>query len=205
MNCQHWNTNIWERTKQKFGFEKRLPVCVLSRFSHVWLSATLWTAACRLLCPWDSPGKSTVAGCHFLLRKSSQPRDRTCVSYVYLYWQAGSLPLAPPGKPLGEVQFNSVQFSSVAQSCQLLATPWTAARQAPLSITNSRSLLKLVPIKSVMPSNHLILCRPLLLLPPVPPSIKVFSNESTSHEVAQVLEFQLQHQTFQWTPRTDLL
>ena len=57
-------------------------------------------------------------------------------------------------------------------------TPWTAARQASLSITNSRSLLKLMPIESVMPSNHLILCRPLLLLPSIFPSIRVFSNES---------------------------
>ena len=61
----------------------------------------------------------------------------------------------------------------------LFATPWTAARQAYLSITNSRSLLRLMSIKSVMPSSHLILCRPLLLLPPIPPSIRVFSNEST--------------------------
>ena len=57
-------------------------------------------------------------------------------------------------------------------------TPWTAACQASLSITNSQSLLKLMSIESVMPSNHLILCRPLLLLPPIPPSIRVFSNES---------------------------
>ena len=57
-------------------------------------------------------------------------------------------------------------------------TPWTAARQASLSLTNSRSLLRLMSIKLVMPSNHLILCRPLLLLPSVFPSIKVFSNES---------------------------
>ena len=65
-------------------------------------------------------------------------------------------------------------------SCvQLLATPWIAERQASLSITSSRSLLKLMPIKSVMPSSHLILCHPLLLLPPIPPSIRVFSNEST--------------------------
>ena len=61
----------------------------------------------------------------------------------------------------------------------LFATPWIAACQASLSITNSRSLLKLMPIESVMPSSHLILCRPLLLLPPIPPSIRVFSNEST--------------------------
>ena len=62
---------------------------------------------------------------------------------------------------------------------QLSATPWTAARQASLSITNSRSLLKRISIESVMPSSHLILCRPLLLLPLIPPSIRVFSNEST--------------------------
>ena len=64
---------------------------------------------------------------------------------------------------------------------QLFATPWIAAHQASLSITNSRSLLKLMPIKSVMPSSHLILCHLLLLLPRIPPSIRVFSNESTLH------------------------
>ena len=62
---------------------------------------------------------------------------------------------------------------------RLFATPWTAARQASLSVINFRSLLKLMPIESVMPSNHLILCHPLLLLPSMPPSITVFSNEST--------------------------
>ena len=61
---------------------------------------------------------------------------------------------------------------------RLFVTPWTAARQASLAITSSWSLLKLVSIESVMPSNHLILCRPLLLLPSVLPSIRVFSNES---------------------------
>ena len=75
----------------------------------------------------------------------------------------------------------SVQFSSVQSlsRVRLFATLWTAARQASLSITNSRSSLRLTSIKSVMPSSHLILCRPLLLLPPIPPSIRVFSNEST--------------------------
>ena len=72
------------------------------------------------------------------------------------------------------------QFSSVQSlSCvRLSATPWTAARQASLSITNSQSLLKLMSIKSVMLSNHLIFCRPLLHLPSIFPSIRVFSNES---------------------------
>ena len=95
-----------------------------------------------------------------------------------------------------EVQQNTrcpVQFSSIQSlsHVQLFATPWIAARQASLSITNSRSSLRLMSIESVMPSSHLILSRPLLLLPPIPPSIKVFSNESTLHEVAKVLEFQL--------------
>ena len=74
------------------------------------------------------------------------------------------------------VQFISVQSLS---RVRLFATPWITARQASLSITNSRSSLKLMPIESVMPSSHHMLCRPLLLLPPIPPSIRVFSNEST--------------------------
>ena len=73
-------------------------------------------------------------------------------------------------------QFSSVQSLS---RVRLFVTPWTTARQTSLSITNSRSLLKLMPTELVMPSNHLILCRSLLLLPPISPSIKVFSNEST--------------------------
>ena len=73
------------------------------------------------------------------------------------------------------VQFSSVQLLS---SVRLFVTPWIAARQASLSITNSQISLRLISIKSVMPSSHLILCRPLLLLPPLPPSIRVFSNES---------------------------
>ena len=76
-----------------------------------------------------------------------------------------------------------VQFSSVQSLSRvwLFATPRIAARQASLSITNSRSSLRLTAIKSVMPSSHLILCHPLLLLPPIPPSIRVFSSESTLH------------------------
>ena len=77
----------------------------------------------------------------------------------------------------------------VLSRVQLFATPWTAALQASLSFTTSQSLLKLLSVESVMPSNHLILCRPLLLLPSIFPSIRVlFSN---------VLKLQLQHQSFQ--------
>ena len=75
-----------------------------------------------------------------------------------------------------------VECSVQSLSCvQLFATPWIAARQASLSITNSQSLLKLMSIESVMPSNHHILCRPLLLLPSIFPSIRVFSTESVLH------------------------
>ena len=72
-----------------------------------------------------------------------------------------------------------VQFSSVAQSCPTLRDPMNRSTQASLSITNSRSSLRLTSFESVVPSTHLIFCRPLLLLPPIPPSIRVFSNEST--------------------------
>ena len=81
------------------------------------------------------------------------------------------------------VQGVTVQFSSVQSlsRVKLFETPWIAARQASLSITNSWSLLKLISIELVMPSNHLILCHPLLLLPSIFPSIRVFSNESVLH------------------------
>ena len=82
-----------------------------------------------------------------------------------------------------EIERFSLQFSSVQllSPVQLFATPWTAAYQASLSITNSWSLLKLISIELVMPSNHLILHHPILLLPSIFPSIRVFSNESVLH------------------------
>ena len=92
-------------------------------------------------------------------------------------------PLAMQDLILFKIRKASMIFSSVQLlSCvQLFATTWTAARQASLSITNSQSLLKLMSIESVMPSNHLILCRPLLLLPSILFTIRVFSNESVFH------------------------
>ena len=78
--------------------------------------------------------------------------------------------------------FFDISASVQSLSCVwLFATPWIAACQASLSITNSRSSPRLTSIESIMPSSHLILCHPLLLLPPIPPSIRVFSNESTFH------------------------
>ena len=102
-------------------------------------------------------------------RRSSQPRDRTQVSIIasgfFNIWATWE-----------DLQFSSVQSLS---RVRLFVTPWIAARQASLSITNSQSLLRLTSIESVMPSSHLILCRSLLILPLIPPSIRVFSNEST--------------------------
>ena len=104
--------------------------------------------------------------CHFLLLGSSQ------------FKEGGLFTTEPPGKPIQQVQFCSVQLLSCVR---LFVTPWTAAHQASLSITNSRSLLKLMSIEPVMPSNHLILCHPLCHLPSIFPSIRVFSKESVLH------------------------
>ena len=101
---------------------------------------------------WDAMPSSRGCSC----------RDQTQVICL-LHWQMGSLPLASP-------VYSSVQLLSV--------TPWTVAHQVSLSITNPWSLVKLMSITSVMPSNHLILCCPLLLLSSIFPSIRVFSNES---------------------------
>ena len=120
----------------------------------------------RLLCPWNSPGKSTGVGCHFLLQGIflTQGSNLGLLHCRILYQQSYQ------GSPQSSIQsLNHVWF---------FVTPWTAAGQASLSITNSQSLLKLISIESVMPSNHLILCRPRLLLPSIFPSIRVFSNES---------------------------
>ena len=91
-----------------------------------------------------------------------------------------SLRKAMPKNAETTTQLHSSQFNSIAQLC-LFVTAWTAAHQASLSITNSQSPAKPMSIKSVMPSNHLMLCCPLLLLSPIPPSIRIFSNESTLH------------------------
>ena len=100
-----------------------------------------------------------------------------------------------------QFQFSSVQSLS---HVRLFATPWPTAHQASLSITNSPSLFKPMSIESVLPSNHLILSSP------SPPALNLsqhqglFQEVSSSNQVAKVLEFQPQHQSFQWTPRTDL-
>ena len=84
-----------------------------------------------------------------------------------------------PARCLVRAPYSSLPSVQSLSLIRLFATSWTAPCQASLSITNSRTLLKLMSIESVMPSSHLILCRPLLLLPSIPPSIRVFSNDST--------------------------
>ena len=130
------------------------------------------------------------------------PILHTCIQDVFTEVERNISQLILWGSITPVPKLSSVQSLS---RVRLFATPWIAARQASLSITNSRSSLRLTSIESVMPSSHLILCRPLLLLPPIPPSIRVFSNESTLHEVTKVLEFQLSHRSFQRNPRADLL
>ena len=128
-------------------------------------------------------------GFHFLFFHSVSGQEIVLLNY--LFW--------------GKTQFVGRWFQFSRSVVSDYVTPWTTALQPSLSITNSRSSLKPMSIESVMPSNHLILCRPLLLLPSIFPSIRVFSNESAFHIRWPKLEFQLQHQSFQWTLRTDLL
>ena len=113
-----------------------------------------------------------------------------------------------PSSCKGPGDKGGVQFHSLSRA-SLFVTPWTAARQASLSITNSWSLPKPIPIESVIPSNHFILCCPLLLLPSIFPSIRVFlfvclfvclfflQLVSSSYQGAKIMEAQLQHQSFQ--------
>ena len=113
---------------------------------------------------------------------STHPSSQSCTfpsfhSFIHFHIHLPTHPSTPPFFII-HPSFCLVQSLS---HIQLFATPWTAAHQASLSITNSQSSLKLMSIESVMPSNHLILCRPLLLLPSVFPSIRVFSNESALH------------------------
>ena len=157
-----------------------------------------------LLWPWDFPGKNTGVGSHFLLQgifqiQGSNPGLPHCRWILYqlshqgrpriLEWVAYPFSSRPRNQTgISCIAGRQILYQlshTVSQSIQTLSrvrlfvTPWIAARQASLSITNSRSLFKPTSIESVMPSNHLILCRSLLLLSSIPPSTRVFSNEST--------------------------
>ena len=143
--------------------------------------------------------------CHpFLLLPSIFPNVRV-FSMSQLFASGGQWIFCFIISPSKEsISVHSVSVHSLSH-VWLFATPWTAAHQASLSRTNAWSLPKLMSIESVMPSNLLILCHPLLLPPAIFPSIMVFSNESVLHILHKVLELQLQHQSFQWIFRTDIL
>ena len=126
---------------------------------------------------------SCIAGVFFTSEPQGKPRILEWVAYPFS--SGSSWPGIKPESPALEVDTLptglSVQFSLDCSVVSDSVTPWIAARQASLSITNCQSLTKLMSIKWVMPSSSLILCCPLLLLPPIPPSIRVFSNEPTLH------------------------
>ena len=137
----------------------------------------------RLLCPWDSPGKNTGVGCHVLLQcikvKSERDVTQSCPTL------SDPMDCSLPGSSTRGIfqarvlEWGAIAFPIQSFSCvQLFVTPWTAARQTSLSFTISQGLPKLMSIESVMPFNHLTLCCPLLLLPSIFSSIRVFSNES---------------------------
>ena len=179
----NWSSHQW--------MNRWRSICVSTQsFSCILLFVTQWTIAhqssvhgifqARIL-EWVTISYS---------RGSAQPRDQTQVSCA----AGGFFTIKPPGKPM--------RAGVVVQSpnrARLFATPWTAAHQVSLPLTISQSLTKFMSLESVMPSNHLILWHPLLLLS-IFPSIGVFSNESAVHirpKVAKVLELQLQLQSFQ--------
>ena len=151
---------------------------MLSHLRHSQFFATLWTILlARILCPWDSPGKNTGVDCFALL----QGIFPTQVLNPHLFASSALAGRFFTTSATWEAQVSSsIQFSSVAQSCLTLCDPMDCSTPGltSMSITNSRNLLKLMPIESVMPSNYLILCRPLLLLSSIFPRIRVFSNES---------------------------
>ena len=137
----------------------------------------------RLLCPWDSLGKNTGVGCHFLLQCMKGKRESEVAQSCPTL--SNPMDCSPPGFSVHGIfqarvlKWGAIAFSgSVASHVQLFATPWTEVCQASLKFTISQSLTKLISIELVMPSNHLILCCPLLLLSSIFPSVRVFSNES---------------------------
>ena len=159
--------------------------------SSVRLFATPWTAAYQAPPSMRFSRQSTGVGCHCLLHSDSlYPFYKITWNYIgftgivqnkpsFFFKNLNLIRVTKSllsHKVIYSVQFNSVQMLS---HVRLFANPWIAACQASLSITNSQSSLRLTSIESVMPSSHLILCCPLLFLPLISPSIRVFSNEST--------------------------
>ena len=169
--CVHFSFNItnhslqiWECFSILESIIRCFLLCILSTIHNWGKLYTGWRLLMRL---WFGANLCEVNGCATGKKKKENHIDILMYSSKPHTW----MDLFP---------HHSVQFSSVAQSyVWLFATPWTATQQASLSITNSRSPLKPMSIELVMPSNHFILCHPLLLLPSIFPRSRVFSNEST--------------------------
>ena len=136
-----------------------------------------WCCSSRPKAVWGWLSSSSGTSVFFLLKPSTDSMRPTHIREDNLLYSKSI-----------KLMFRSDQSLS---RVRLFATPRIAARQASLSITNSQSWLRLTSIESVIPSSHLILCRPLLLLTPVPPSISLFQWVNSSHEMAKVMEFQL--------------
>ena len=149
----------------------------MTQWRWVWASSGGGEGQGRLAChsPWDGKESDTT---EWLNNKPTACKYMNLEAWTLFLHSisSGESVLCVWTCHLGSLTFISVQSLSCVQ---LFATPWITALQASLSITNSRSSLRLMSIESVMPSSHLIFCHPLLLLPPIPPSIRVFSNEST--------------------------
>ena len=153
----------------------KIHVCMCAKLlNRVQLIKNLWTAGCH-----DSLSMGSSRQEYWSRLPCAPPRDlpNSGTKPISLALAGGFFAISVKWEAPKDV---SVQFSSFQSLSHiwLFATPWAAAHQDSLSITNSRSSLKLTSIDSVMPSSYLILCRPLFLLPPIPPSIRVFSNES---------------------------
>ena len=148
--------------------------------AHVRLFVIPWTVVRQAALSVGFPRKAYWSGGHFLLQGSSRPREEELGCVLWIKGKREVVKHTPLGVSVSPGPVQSLSHVG------LFMTPWTATRQASLSITNSRSILKLMSIESVMPSNHLILCRPLLLPPSIFPSIRVFANESVlRYEVAK--------------------
>ena len=178
-----------------------LSACVLSRSLLSNSLQPYWPSPAWFHCPWDFPGKKTGVGCPCpspgeLPHPGIKPKSLMFLALAYGFFTTSATSdtfnlISESEFLMKKVKKNSLTPSPSHQndisSVQLLsrvwlfATPWIAARQASLSITNSQSSPKAMSTELVMPSNHLILCHPLLLLLLILPSIRVFSNESTCH------------------------
>ena len=202
MSCSFWKNLV----SVVVGVSSSFPCWPLSRGYFQFLQSVLKSLHGNLLLQSQKQNFSffkalkPVVRAHLIIKLT----EENIFDELKVFWLGTLITLVKSLLPYG--LWKSWQWSVQSLShVQLFATPWTIARQASLSITSSRSSSKLMSIESVMPSNHLILCCPLLFLPSnLSQHQGLFKWVGSLHQVTKLLEFQLQHQTFQWTPRTDL-